>query len=423
MEEQPSDRRKSRIAQTLSTLISCSRIRSKKPQESLQPCEPHRSDEEDANQEVSRARAAMEAFVAKLFASVSAAKAAYAELQSAQIPYNRDAIRSADRAVVDQLKALADLRQRFANQQIDSPPPPHVTLALAEIQEHQSLVKTYEVTMRQMQAEIDAKEARITSLQNHLRKTNLNSSGSIDGIRFSDVSHTDFALVLHHLLKSVRGFVNLLIREMESANWDIDAAVDAIHRDVVFENSDHKSFAIESFVCREIFSGFTSPGFGGEIHEHDRRSFFFDQFRVLRSASAINFAKQSPNSLFGEFLKSKYLQVVHPRMETSFTGNLYQREMVESGEFPETEFFKAFAEMGRRLWLLHSLALSFDCHVSVFQVSRNSKFSQVYMESVTEELVSAAADGEALRVTFTVVPGFKVGETVVQSRVYLSRLN
>ncbi|KAG6419266.1 hypothetical protein SASPL_121482 [Salvia splendens] len=349
--EQPAARPKSRIAQTLSTLI--------------------------------RGGGGLRhgSFVAKLFASVSAAKAAYAELQLAQIPYNRDAIRSADQAVVDQLKALSDLKQRYANHQIDSSPP-HVTLVLAEIQEHQSLLKTYEITMREMQAEIDAKEARIASLQNHLRKSveierKMNASGSIDGIRFSDVSHKDFTLVLHYL---------------------------------------------------EVFSGFTSPGFGdesvpGEIHEHDRRRFFFDQFRVLRSASAINFAKQSPNSLFGEFLKSKYLQVVHPKMESSFTGNLYQREMMDSGEFPETEFFKAFAEMGRRLWLLHSLSFSFDYHVSVFQVSRNSKFSQVYMESVTDKLVSAAADGEALRVAFTVVPGFKVGKTVVQSQVYLSRLN
>ncbi|KAG6416668.1 hypothetical protein SASPL_124103 [Salvia splendens] len=425
---EPPSRPKSRIAQTLSRLISCSRIRSKKPQEDLQRCDSHHSDEEDANQEEeeSCARAAMEAFVAKLFASVSAAKAAYAELQLAQIPYNRDAIRSADQAVVDQLKALSDLKQRYANQQIDSSPP-HETLMLGKIQEHQSLVKTYEITMKQMQAEIDAKEARIASLQNHLLKSveierKMNASGSIsilDGIGFSDVSHNDFALVLHYLLKSVRGFVKLLIREMESANWDIDAAADAIHHDVVFKKSDDRAFAIESFVCREIFSGFTSPGFGDEIHEHDRRRFFFDQFRVLRSVSAINFAKQSPNSLFGKFLKSKYLEVVHPKMESSFSGNLYQKEMVDSGEFPETDFFKAFAEMGRRLWLLHSLSLSFECHVSVFQVRRNSKFSQVYMESVTDELVS----GEVLRVAFTVVPGFKVGQTVVQSQVYLSRLN
>ncbi|KAL1560354.1 protein GRAVITROPIC IN THE LIGHT 1-like isoform X1 [Salvia divinorum] len=420
-------RPRSRIATTLSRLISCSGIRSKKPQEKLQRCESHHSDEEDAQESKEEHCAAMEAFVAKLFASVSTAKAAYAELQLAQIPYNGDAIQSADQAVVDQLKALSDLKQSYVKKQINSSPP-HVTLMLAEIQEKQSLMKTYEITMKQMRAEIEAKESRIASLQHHLRESvetnkliekKMNASGSLsilDGVRFSDVSLKDFTLVLHYLLRSVRGLVKLLIREMESANWDIDAAANAIHHDVVFGKSDHKAFAIESFVCREIFSGFNSPGFGDESvpgETHDRRRFFFDQFRVLRSASA----KQSPNSLFGKFLKSKYLQLVHPKMESSFSGNLNQREMVNSGEFPETEFFRAFAEMGRRLWLLHSLSFSFDRNFSVFKVSRNSKFSQVYMESVTDE-VSAASDG-VLRVAFTVVPGFKVGQTVVQSHVYL----
>ncbi|CAK9176819.1 unnamed protein product [Ilex paraguariensis] len=38
-------------------------------------------------------------------------------------------------------------------------------------------------------------------------------------------------------------------------------------------------------------------------------------------------------------------------METSFSGNLNQRKKINSGEYPETEFLKAFAEMARRVWL------------------------------------------------------------------------
>ncbi|XP_057764133.1 protein GRAVITROPIC IN THE LIGHT 1-like [Salvia miltiorrhiza] len=443
---EPAARPRSRIAKTFSRVISLksgSRHRSNPgfclliPQDKLRCCESHQFEAEDADEakEDCRNRAAMEAFVAKLFATISTAKAAYAELQMAQFPYNGDAIQCADQSVVDQLKALSELKYAYLKKQIDSSPP-HVTLMLAEIQEQQSLMKTYEITMKKMRAEIDAKEARIASLQQQLRESvdsnkslekKMNASGSfsiLDGVRFSDVSPKDFILVLHYSLRSVRAFVKLLIREMESANWDIDAAANAIHHDVVFGKRDHKAFAFESFVCREILSGFNDPAFavqGGDQsapgETRQRRAFFFDQFRVLRSASAIHFVKQSPNSLFGKFLKSKYLQLVHPKMEFSFSGNLNQRKMVNSGEFPETEFFKAFAEMGRRVWLLHSLSFSFDREVSAFQVNRNSKFSEVYMESVTDE-VFAAADG-AVRVAFTVVPGFKVGQTVVQSQVYL----
>ncbi|GFQ03209.1 hypothetical protein PHJA_002464700 [Phtheirospermum japonicum] len=371
------------------------------PQDKLRCCESHQFHKEEAEEakEESRNRAAVEAFVAKLFATISAVKAAYAELQMAQFPYNNDAIQSADQAVVDELKALSELKHRFLKRRIDYSPP-HVTLMLAEIQEQQALMKTYEITMKKMRNEIESKDLKVISLQNQLQEIvgenksmekKMNASGSfsiLDNVRFSDMNPKDFVLVLHYLLRSVRNYVKLVAREMQKANWDIEAAANAIQPGVCF---------------REIYQ---------------RRVFFYEQFKKLRSVSVIHFLRQNPNSLFGRFLRSKYLLLVHPKMEFSFSGNLNQRKMVNGGEFPETEFFKTFAEMGRRVWLLHCLAFSFGHEVSVFQVKRDSKFSEVYMESVTEEVFAAAAEG-GLRVAFTVVPGFKVGRTVVQSQVYL----
>ncbi|KAL7129827.1 hypothetical protein ABFS83_13G093900 [Erythranthe nasuta] len=415
------------------------------PQEKLRCCESHhqfdKEDEEEAREEFKN-RAAMAAFVAKLFATVSAVKAAYAELQMAQFPYSDEAVQSADQSVVDELKSLSEMKYSFLKKQIDSSPP-HVTVMLAEIREQQSLMKTYEITMKKMQGEIENKENQISSLEQKLQEivqTNkslekkMNASGSfsiLDNVNFSEVNPKDFVLVLHYCLRSVRNFVKLLIREMESADWDIEAAANSAlqKNDVVFVKRDHKAFAFESFVCREIFGGFNDPGFslqsksslsGDNIHQQ-RRVFFFEEFKKLRSVGVVNFLKRNPSSLFGKFLKSKYLQLVHPKMEFSFSGNLNQRKMVNSGEFPETEFFKSFAEMGRRVWLLHCLAFSFGQEVGFFQVKRDSKFSDVYMESVTED-VFAAADG-GFRVAFTVVPGFEVGRTVVQSQVYLLPAN
>ncbi|KAI3466765.1 hypothetical protein Pfo_023428 [Paulownia fortunei] len=406
-------------------------------QEKLRCCESKQFARESAEEamEESKNRASMEAFLAKLFATVSAVKAAYAELQMAQFPYNDEAIQSADQAVVDELKAISELKRRYMKKQIDSSPP-HVTLMLAEIQEQQSLMKTYEITMKKMQGEIENKESQISSLQEQLKEIiqnnksqekKLNASGSfsiLDSVKFSDVSPKDFILVLHYALRSVRNFVKFLIREMESANWDIEAAANAIQPDIIFSNRDHKAFAFESFVCREIFTGFNDPNFSIQKNDqslprknHQRRIFFFEEFKKLRSVSVIHFLKQNPNSLFGKFLKSKYLHFVHPKMEFSFSGNLNQRKMVNAGEYPKTEFFKSFAEMGRRVWLLHCLAFSFDQEVGIFQVKQNSKFSEVYMESVTEDIFAVAA--RDFRVAFTVVPGFKFSQTVVQSQVYL----
>ncbi|KAG8385400.1 hypothetical protein BUALT_Bualt03G0039100 [Buddleja alternifolia] len=441
----PPPNKTSRIAKTFKKVINrktASKNRSSNPgfcllipQEKLRCCESHQFEKDDAEdaKEESKNRAAMEAFVAKLFATLSAVKAAYAELQMAQFPYNSDAIQSADQAVVDELKALSELKYTFLKKQIDSSPP-HVTLMLAEIQEQQSLMKTYEITMKKMQAEIERKETLISSLQQQLQDTiqnnkslekKMNASGSfsiLDNVKFSDANPKDFVLVLHYCLRSVRNFVKFLIRDMESANWDIESAASAVQPNIIFSKRDHKAFAFESFVCREMFTGFNEPSFSIQNNDHyslpgdiyQRRVFFYEQFRKLRSVNVIHFLKQNPGSLLGKFLKSKYLNLVHPKMEFSFSGNLNQRKMVNSGEYPETEFFKMFAEMGRRVWLLHCLAFSFDHEVEIFQVKQSSRFSEMYMESVTED-VFAAADGD-LRVAFTVVPGFKVGRSVVQSQ-------
>ncbi|KAL2473700.1 Plant protein of unknown function [Forsythia ovata] len=407
------------------------------PQEKLRCCESENFEKDYMEEaEDSKNRAAMEAFLAKLFATISAVKAAYAELQMAQFPYNNEAIQSADQAVVDELKVLSELKHSFVKKKIDSSPP-HVTLMLAEIQEQQSLMKTYEITMKKMQGEIENTEAQISVFQQELQEITeknkslekkLNASGSfsiLDNVKFSDVNPKDFITVLHYALRSVRNFVKFFIREMESVNWDIEAAANAIQPEVAFNKRDHnhKGFAFESFVCKEIFSGFNNPFFSIRNDQplpesvDQRRVFFFEQFKNLKSTSVIHFLKNNPNSVFGKFLKSKYLQMVHPKMEFSFSGNLNQRKMVNSGEYPETEFFKGFAEMGRRIWLLHCLAFSFNQEVSIFQVKRNSRFSEVYMESVTDDIF-AAGDGD-FRVAFTVVPGFKVGHIVVQSQVYL----
>nr|CAD1842234.1 unnamed protein product [Ananas comosus var. bracteatus] len=86
-----------------------------------------------------------------------------------------------------------------------------------------------------------------------------------------------------------------------------------------------------------------------------------------------------------------------------------QREMMKS------EFFAEFAEMARRVWLLHCLFFSFDregeCAEvgSIFRVRRGERFSEVYMESVAEEEDDDDGEGEEGRwptVGFTVVPAF-----------------
>ncbi|CAK8578586.1 unnamed protein product [Lathyrus sativus] len=390
-------------------------------------------------------KAVMEALIARLFAGVTTIKAAYAELQMAQHPYNNDSIQAADQAVVEELRSISELKRRFLKKELDLSP--QVTIMLAEIQEQQSIMKTYEITIKKIQGEIDARDSRISSLRKKLdecisfnksleKKLNSNASLSLFvNLELSSLNHTHFVYFLHHTLRSIKSFVKLMIEEMESANWDVEAAVKFIHPNAVFSKPSHRCFAFESFVCVTMFEGFNYPNFtfsNDSLLHNTHQNLYFDKFKKLKSLNPKQYLENNPNSSFAKFLKSKYLQLVHAKMECSLFGNLNQRKLVNSGEFPDSAFFLAFSEMAKRVWTLHYLALSFQENVTIFQVKKNSRFSEVYMESITEESVSTTtscsrdstdSNSGELRVVFTVVPGFKIGKTVIQSQVYLSLLD
>ncbi|BAT88250.1 hypothetical protein VIGAN_05170300 [Vigna angularis var. angularis] len=60
----------------------------------------------------------------------------------------------------------------------------------------------------------------------------------------------------------------------------------------------------------------------------------------------------------------------------------------------------------------------------MFSVNRESMFSGLYMESVEEEgknAVLSDLERASYKVQFMVMPGFKVAEALVKSRVYISK--
>ncbi|KAK7245551.1 hypothetical protein RIF29_40398 [Crotalaria pallida] len=400
----------------------------------------HQANDEDLK---ARQRAIMEALIARLFAGVTTVKASYAELQIAHHPYyNNEAIQKADQAVVDELRAISELKQSFLKKELIINFSPQVTLLLAEIQEQQSLMKTYQITMKKLEAQVDAKESEISSLKNKLYECvafnkslekKLHYSKGSSNLHFSSLNPTHFKNFLNHTLRSLRYFVKLLMREMESAHWDLEAAVRSIHHHdalVLSSKPSHQCFAFESFICMKMFEGFNYPSFYTSNSLFEKQN-HFENFKKLKSFNTKRYLEQNANSSssFGRFLKSKYHEVVHAKMECSLFGNLNQRKLLDGGGVPDSAFFMAFAEMAKRVWCLHHMTMSFEKEeVTIFQVEKKSRFSEVYMECVAEEeLVLTTGEGAddsgsgELRVGFTVVPGFIIGKTVIQSQVYLSQ--
>ncbi|XP_065861921.1 protein GRAVITROPIC IN THE LIGHT 1 [Euphorbia lathyris] len=377
----------------------------------------------------------VEALVAKLFATISSAKAAYAQLQCAQSPYDVDGIQAADQLVVTELKNLSELKRRYNRKQFD--PSPGTALVLAEVEEQKSVCKTYEIMGKKLESQLRLKESEIMYLEEKLEESKrqnqslemrLNQSGQLyvlDNLRRSGLSPSHFVAVVQFTVKSIRTFVKLMIDQMRTAGWDLDAAANSIVPDIAYWRADDKCFAFESFICREMFDAFNIPNFGlsnvSLPEKSNLQQFFFKRFTELKSVKAKDYLTQHPTSTFAQFCRAKYLQLIHPRMEASFFGNLQLRTLVNSGELPDNTFFTSFAEMAKRVWLLHCLAFSFEPEASIFQVSRGCRFSEVYMESVAEEaLVSAYNSYETdPPVAFTVVPGFRIGKTVIQCEVYL----
>lgn len=388
----------------------------------------------EKNNDKLQERAALEALLAKLFASISSVKAAYAELQYAQTPYDAEGIRAADHTVVDDLKKLSELKRCFLNKQFD--PSPETTVVLAEIEEQKSVLKTYEIMGKKLESQVRLKDSEVIFLgekleeankQNKLLEKRVYQSGQIyvpDNIHLSGLSPSHFITVLRPTVKSIRSFVRTMMDEMKSAGWDIHAAAHSIDGgEVAYWKEDHKCFAFEHFVCREMFDAFQYPNFSlpNEFlpdKKKQQQQLFFERFTELKPWKAKEYLFRNPKSAFAKFCRVKYLRLIHPKMETSFSGNLNQRNLVSDGEFPNTNFFSIFADMAKRVWLLHLLAFSFNPEAAIFQVSKGCRFSEVYMESVAEEAFQSAAS-EPL-VGFTVVPGFRLGKTVIQCQVYLT---
>ncbi|MBA0611182.1 hypothetical protein Godav_011885 [Gossypium davidsonii] len=383
---------------------------------------------------------AMEAFISKIFTNISSLKSAYIQLQTAHTPYDPEKIQVADKLIISELKNLSELKHFYRE---NNPKPvsgsPQDSHLAAEIQEQQSLLRTYEVMVKKFQSEIQNKDSEIRQLQQQIEEANQKrvkleknlklrglsmkeseGSGEANGFFPADMTPELFVSAVESAFKAIHDFSKPLINMMKAAGWDLGAAADSIEPNVVYAKRAHKKYAFESHICQRMFSGFQVENFSINLDNLTvNKESFFHQYLALREMDPLDVLGQNPDSVFGKFCRSKYPVVVHPKMETSFFGNLDQRNYVIGGGHPRTPFYQAFLKLAKSIWLLHRLACSFDPNVKIFQVKRGSEYSEVYMASVVNNLIMDETD-EKPKVGLMVMPGFWIGSIVIRSRVYLS---
>ncbi|XP_015874510.3 protein GRAVITROPIC IN THE LIGHT 1 [Ziziphus jujuba] len=349
--------------------------------------------------------------VVKLFGMVSALKSAYVQLQEAHVPYNTQKIIAANERVMAQLESLYKIKAAYEEKQCIK------LISGTSSALLQSKIEVNERLLAELKSQMKVKNSEIMRLLQELRDLDAENAKRAEKIRQIRLERkraivlniTTFQNAFKATSKSIHDFAKPLISLMKAAGWDLDLAVKSVEDGAVYRKRSDKKYAFEAYITRRMFSEMSLKA--------------YDVDCVMKFDDPIDALIAYPDSDFAKFCGEKYLLVVHPTMESSFFGNLDQRMFVMCGKHPRTPFYQIFAKMAKWIWVLQGIAASIDPKAKVFSVSRGSKFSYVYMESVEEDKEDAnLLDGQLQRIVeFMVMPGFKIGETLMKSRVYLSK--
>ncbi|CAF2113263.1 unnamed protein product [Brassica oleracea var. botrytis] len=366
--------------------------------------------------------------ISSLFATVSSFEASYLQLQAAHAPFVEESVKAADRALVSNLQKLSDLKQFYRNhrQSLDLETD---SLAIgspleSRVQENQSKLRALGTVSNRLQGEMDGKDLRVWSLRNKLSEIQKSNSKLSKRLSESDggvvLSVRVYESMLGDAFKDVKRFTRVLIELMEKAGWDLDLAASYVHPEVEFAKKGHNRYALLSYVCLGMFRGFDGEGFdldGGEDSSSSLR-----ELMQHVSSNPMELLERDKECAFSRFCDKKYHELIHPNMESSIFSNMDRNEAVLSSWRSLSTFHESFVAMASSVWTLHKLALSFDPAVEIFQVESGVDFSIVFMENVLRRRQDKNLwmNPTRAKVGFTVVPGFKVGCTVIQSQVYLT---
>ncbi|KAF8083928.1 hypothetical protein N665_0744s0003 [Sinapis alba] len=360
--------------------------------------------------------------ISSVFATVSSFEASYLQLQSAHSPFVEESVKAADRALVSNLQKLSDLKQFYRNyrQSLDLECDLAVGSCLeSRVQENQSKLRALGTVSNRLQAEMEAKDLLVLSLRKKLSEVK-NSNSKLSkrlSANSGDVllSVKVYESMLRDVLKGIKKFTMVLIELMVKAGWDLDLAASYVHPEVGYAKMGHNRYALLSYVCVGMFRGFD------EDDESERCSSLRELMQHV-SSNPMELLERDKDSAFSKFCDEKYHELIHPNMESSIFSNMDETEAVVSSWRSLSVFYESFVTMASSVWTLQKLALSFDPVVEIFQVESGVDFSIVFMENVLrrKQDKKLSVNPTRAKVGFTVVPGFKVGCTVIQSQVYLN---
>ncbi|GFP97906.1 hypothetical protein PHJA_001934700 [Phtheirospermum japonicum] len=382
------------------------------------------------------------ALIPSLFATISSFEASYLQFQAAHVPeIDQNALELADKLIVSILQKLTEMKSLYrdskkrglgSNCGFDFPAGSFLEF---QVQENQSKLRVLETIVNSLQSQMDVKDDEASDLRRKLDKIRV-SNGDLSLKLAVKKGNTGFEVLLTirvfeamlgDSIKSLRCFVKLLIDLMQRAGWDLEQAASSVYSGLDYSKKGHFRYAFLSYACLGMFHNFDKNDFGlcdGEIIFNGKNGTidsepngYLRQLIEHVAISPMEILSKNPKCEFSRFCERKYEQLIHPTMESSIFSNLDKKEKVLDSWKSLTVFYESFVRMASSIWLLHKLAYSFNPAVEIFQVEKGVEFSMVYMEDILRKC--GLPRNSRPRVGFTVVPGFKVGRTVIQSQVYL----
>lgn len=382
--------------------------------------------------------------ITSLFATISSFEASYLQLQTAHVPvFDEDVIKNADESLVSHLQTLSEFKQLYKNYYQN----PNLSIEFStgsclefQVNENQHKLRALKAVFNRLQSEIDVKDDEVSSLRRRLEELQQSNSRLSNKLSFCSPGEegTEVLLTIRVFDKMLceafsfsHRFTKVLIGLMKKAHWDLGLVASSVYSGVDYVKKGHNRYALLSYVCLRMFQGFDLEDFGlgedgGVCNGHisssnDEEKASLRQLKEHISGNPMEILRKNPNCEFSKFCERKYQELIHPTMESSIFNNLDQDEVIINSWKSLGEFYESFVKMASSVWALHKLAFSFDPPVDIFQVERDVEFSMVYMEDVTRKCKFPCKTRP--KVGFTVVPGFKIGQTIIQSQVYLTGIH
>ncbi|KAJ1285989.1 hypothetical protein BS78_03G319800 [Paspalum vaginatum] len=373
---------------------------------------PHQVSDHESCSGTSTARYE-EAVVDKLLDAVSGLKLAYVKVQQAHVPYNPEKIAATGEHFVSELEEAAELKDLYVSVSKWSNPMyrSHMSSKIHELQklalELQTDICRKDSELALLRAELQELQRSNMELKEKVDWRVLHSENNFDSGKGGSIDM--FVELFEKSSKCIHDFTKLVVSLMKVSGWNLDFSKFPVDKSVVFEKRSHRKYCVEAYFARAMLMVTKEEFFSMDCFDHVMS--FEDPFDALVEA---------PNSTFGRFCREKYLAAVPRSMEDSLFGNLDHRAFVESGGHPRTQFYQTFARMARYVWALLTVARYLKPKAEMFFVKSGVQFQKKHMESVPAKL----STGEAkISVGFTIMPGFKIGCTVIRCRVYLSMIN